>query len=152
MARHNSNGGTLSDLSGCLMPIAIVVAFVLCSNIRIPSSSSVPTPMPSEDQIARDYLDFQIDMAATEYAQDKQDEYMYEALDDRYTDDSPANLDNDSYLGYSFDWWDGVSDLDCNDFMDEDAAQAFFEWQGGPAKDSHMLDADRDGLACESLP
>lgn len=54
--------------------------------------------------------------------------------------------------GYDFSWWDGVSDLDCKDFTTRAEAQAFYEWQGGPARDPHYLDGDHDGLACEGLP
>lgn len=43
-------------------------------------------------------------------------------------------------------------DKDCSDFSTHAAAQAFFIAQGGPAGDPHKLDADGDGLACESLP
>lgn len=53
--------------------------------------------------------------------------------------------------GYDFSWWDG-SDLDCKDFSTHREAQAFYEWQGGPASDPFLLDSDADGVACESLP
>ena len=43
-------------------------------------------------------------------------------------------------------------DKDCSDFATHASAQAFFISQGGPGSDPHRLDADRDGLACESLP
>lgn len=43
-------------------------------------------------------------------------------------------------------------DRDCTDFNSQEEAQAFFEAAGGPAKDPHRLDPDRDGIACESLP
>lgn len=43
-------------------------------------------------------------------------------------------------------------DKDCSDFATHQKAQAFFISQGGPASDPHKLDADNDGLACESLP
>lgn len=43
-------------------------------------------------------------------------------------------------------------DKDCSDFATSKAAQTFFISQGGPASDPHRLDADNDGLACESLP
>jgi micrococcal nuclease len=48
--------------------------------------------------------------------------------------------------------WDGVSDLDCGDFDTHADAQSFFIGQGGPSSDPHRLDADNDGIACESLP
>ncbi len=43
-------------------------------------------------------------------------------------------------------------DRDCSDFRTQAEAQAFFEAAGGPRKDPHRLDADSDGVACESLP
>ncbi len=43
-------------------------------------------------------------------------------------------------------------DRDCSDFSTQSEAQAFYEAAGGPAKDPHRLDPDRDGVACESLP
>lgn len=43
-------------------------------------------------------------------------------------------------------------DKDCSDFATHAKAQAFFISQGGPGSDPHKLDADGDGLACESLP
>ena len=46
----------------------------------------------------------------------------------------------------------GGDDKDCPDFATHAKAQAFFISQGGPGSDPHKLDADKDGLACESLP
>ena len=43
-------------------------------------------------------------------------------------------------------------DRDCGDFETEAEAQAFYEAAGGPEKDPHRLDRDKDGKACESLP
>ncbi|HEY8346960.1 MAG TPA: thermonuclease family protein [Symbiobacteriaceae bacterium] len=43
-------------------------------------------------------------------------------------------------------------DVDCKDFATQAEAQAFYEAHGGPARDPYRLDADRDGIACESLP
>lgn len=43
-------------------------------------------------------------------------------------------------------------DRDCGDFRTHAEAQAFYVQQGGPAADSHKLDQDSDGVACESLP
>lgn len=40
---------------------------------------------------------------------------------------------------------------DCGNFDNQALAQAFFEGAGGPASDPHRLDADGDGVACESL-
>ena len=44
------------------------------------------------------------------------------------------------------------SDRDCSDFDTHDEAQRFFLAAGGPNSDPHRLDADHDGIACESLP
>ena len=43
-------------------------------------------------------------------------------------------------------------DRDCGDFRTQREAQAFFIAAGGPSKDPHGLDANKDGVACESLP
>jgi micrococcal nuclease len=43
-------------------------------------------------------------------------------------------------------------DRDCSDFDSQKEAQTFYEATGGPKKDPHRLDPDRDGVACESLP
>jgi endonuclease YncB( thermonuclease family) len=43
-------------------------------------------------------------------------------------------------------------DRDCGDFATQAESQGFFIDQGGPASDSHRLDSDGDGVACESLP
>jgi endonuclease YncB( thermonuclease family) len=45
-----------------------------------------------------------------------------------------------------------VTDRDCSDFSTQAQAQKFFIDAGGPSKDPHRLDADGDGIACESLP
>jgi Excalibur calcium-binding domain len=42
-------------------------------------------------------------------------------------------------------------DRDCSDFGSWRAAQKFYKRHGGPQRDPHRLDADRDGIACESL-
>jgi micrococcal nuclease len=42
-------------------------------------------------------------------------------------------------------------DRDCGDFRSWDEAQAFFKATGGPSSDTHRLDGDNDGIACESL-
>jgi micrococcal nuclease len=44
------------------------------------------------------------------------------------------------------------SDRDCGDFRTHADAQAFFIAAGGPRTDRHRLDADHDGIACETLP
>lgn len=41
-------------------------------------------------------------------------------------------------------------DRDCSDFSTQKEAQAFFIANGGPSSDPHRLDADHDGIACES--
>jgi hypothetical protein len=43
-------------------------------------------------------------------------------------------------------------DKDCSDFPTQRNAQKFFKKHGGPKRDRHGLDADHDGIACESLP
>lgn len=43
-------------------------------------------------------------------------------------------------------------DRDCSDFRYQKYAQLFFEAAGGPKKDPHRLDPDKDGVACENLP
>lgn len=42
-------------------------------------------------------------------------------------------------------------DRDCADFDTQRQAQRFYK-KHNPNRDPHRLDADRDGLACESLP
>lgn len=42
-------------------------------------------------------------------------------------------------------------DRNCGDFNAHVDAQAFFEAAGGPDEDPHRLDADSDGVVCESL-
>lgn len=43
-------------------------------------------------------------------------------------------------------------DRDCSDFATQRAAQRFYKRNGGPSRDPHGLDSDRDGIACESNP
>lgn len=43
-------------------------------------------------------------------------------------------------------------DRDCGDFDTQRQAQLFFLEEGGPTHDPHRLDADGDGIACETLP
>ncbi len=45
-----------------------------------------------------------------------------------------------------------TGDYDCSDFDTQEEAQEFFEDEGGPDDDSHNLDRDVDGVACENLP
>lgn len=42
-------------------------------------------------------------------------------------------------------------DRDCSDFATQAQAQRFYK-RHNPRRDPHRLDADRDGIACESLP
>lgn len=44
-----------------------------------------------------------------------------------------------------------AGDKDCSDFNTWRQAQNFYKRHGGPKSDPHRLDADRDGIACESL-
>lgn len=44
-----------------------------------------------------------------------------------------------------------AADKDCSDFRSWRAAQNFYRNHGGPRRDPHRLDGDRDGIACESL-
>jgi len=43
-------------------------------------------------------------------------------------------------------------DCDCEHFNTQEEAQAFYIAAGGPDKDPHRLDGDKDGIACEHLP
>ncbi len=46
-----------------------------------------------------------------------------------------------------------TADVNCSDFATHAAAQRWFDQHGGsPGNDVAGLDADHDGLACESLP
>ena len=42
-------------------------------------------------------------------------------------------------------------EYNCSDFDTQQEAQQQFEADGGPERDPHGLDADGDGIACESL-
>lgn len=44
-----------------------------------------------------------------------------------------------------------AADKDCSDFSTWREAQKFYKRHGGPQRDPHRLDADHDGIACESL-
>ncbi|MGG7566385.1 excalibur calcium-binding domain-containing protein [Rhodovulum sp. DZ06] len=46
----------------------------------------------------------------------------------------------------------GTAGRNCSDFRTHAQAQRFYTAEGGPARDPHRLDRDRDGLACEGLP
>ena len=43
-------------------------------------------------------------------------------------------------------------DLNCRDFETWEDANHLFSLAGGPVSDPHRLDADKDGVPCESLP
>ena len=43
-------------------------------------------------------------------------------------------------------------DMDCSDFATQAKAQKYFKKHGGPRRDPSGLDADHDGVACESNP
>jgi hypothetical protein len=45
-----------------------------------------------------------------------------------------------------------AADANCSDFPNQAAAQSYYIAHGGPAQDPDRLDADHDGIACESLP
>lgn len=45
-----------------------------------------------------------------------------------------------------------AADKDCGDFASQKAAQIFFLENGGPTSDPHLLDAEGDGIACETNP
>lgn len=45
-----------------------------------------------------------------------------------------------------------AADRDCADFATQKAAQIFFLNNGGPGSDPHRLDADGDGIVCETNP
>jgi hypothetical protein len=44
------------------------------------------------------------------------------------------------------------SGVNCSDFATQAAAEGYYESVGGPGQDPAGLDADHDGVACESLP
>ena len=44
------------------------------------------------------------------------------------------------------------NEYNCSDFSTHAEAQEIFDYCGGIANDIHRLDADKDGVACESLP
>ena len=44
-----------------------------------------------------------------------------------------------------------VADRDCADFSTWAEASAFYKSAGGPDRDPHGLDRDRDGIPCEAL-
>jgi endonuclease YncB( thermonuclease family) len=46
----------------------------------------------------------------------------------------------------------GTADMDCGDFATQAQAQSYFVSLGGPSYDPDRLDADGDGIACDSNP
>ncbi len=44
-----------------------------------------------------------------------------------------------------------IKNYNCSDFKTHAEAQKFFIANGGPKKDPHGLDHDKDGVACEAL-
>ena len=50
------------------------------------------------------------------------------------------------------DWVCWRNAYDCRDFRTRAEAQAAYQACGGHGNDVHLLDEDRDGLACEFLP
>jgi hypothetical protein len=55
-------------------------------------------------------------------------------------------------LGPGLDRAHSAADVNCSDFPNQAAAQSYFINHGGPTSDPAGLDADGDGIACESLP
>ena len=53
----------------------------------------------------------------------------------------------ESYFRYS----PSGPDRDCRHFSSQREAQEFFIAAGGPERDPHRLDADKDRMACEAL-
>ncbi len=45
-----------------------------------------------------------------------------------------------------------AADRDCGELGSQRSAQLFFLRHGGPSRDPHRLDADHDGIACETNP
>jgi ABC-type multidrug transport system fused ATPase/permease subunit len=60
--------------------------------------------------------------------------------------DKLGNITTDKTLGKKAD------DYNCDDFLTQPEAQAFFENVGGVGNDVNRLDGNKDGEACESLP
>ena len=62
---------------------------------------------------------------------------------------TPRNSGNSVVEGLRYD--PNGPDRDCPDFRTWTEAQAFFVAAGGPGRDPHRLDRDRDGIPCEAL-
>src|SRR6476469_7712084 len=45
-----------------------------------------------------------------------------------------------------------TDEYNCSDFTTQPEAQRFFDNAGGIGHDTNVLDGDKDGIACESLP
>jgi hypothetical protein len=45
-----------------------------------------------------------------------------------------------------------TDEYNCSDFSTQPEAQRFFDNAGGLGHDTNVLDGDKDGIACESLP
>ena len=66
---------------------------------------------------------------------------------------APSNNPTTSSSGQTTTTYSGSGDKDCKDFMTHSEAQAYFNSKGGsPTNNVDNLDADHDGIACESLP
>ena len=72
--------------------------------------------------------------------------------DDDWWDDVLSDIGTQSGSTGEAVWADdSFIDVNCADFATWHEAQAFFEQNGGPGDDVFGLDADGDGVACESL-
>lgn len=60
--------------------------------------------------------------------------------------DKEGNITNDSTKGK------GLDKYNCDDFSTQKEAQKFYDKVGGVNKDVNRLDANKDGVPCESLP
>lgn len=60
--------------------------------------------------------------------------------------DKEGNVTSDSTKGKSLDKYN------CDDFSTQPEAQRFYDKAGGVSKDVNRLDANKDGVPCESLP
>ena len=74
------------------------------------------------------------------------------ATDKGFDEDKWCKGEKKPDTGYSGPYDPQGPDRDCSDFKTQAEAQAFYEAAGGPEKDPHRLDPDKDGVACESLP
>jgi len=60
--------------------------------------------------------------------------------------DQEGNVTTDQNAGKK------ASDYNCDDFKSQPQSQRFFSKVGGTKNDLYVLDGDKDGEACESLP